>query len=104
MSKGGPGLSKKEVNHIGRLAKLDLTEKEIAKFQKQLSDILDYVSVLNEIDSSGVEPTSQVTGLENVTRSDQEKSGVCLSEKEALSNAPQLHQGFFKVKGVFDET
>lgn len=93
-------LTKEQVLHIAKLAKLTLSEKEIIKFQKQLSDILGYIEVLNELDTSKVKPTSQVTGLENVLRED--KVGKCLTKKEALSNAKNKHEGYFKVKAIFE--
>lgn len=93
-------LTKSEVKHIAKLAQVDLTEKEVAKFQKQLSDILDYVSQLSELDTSKVEPISQVTGLENVLRED--KTSPSLTQKEVLSGAKEKHNNFFKIKAIFE--
>lgn len=93
-------LTKAEVEHIAKLAQLELTEKEIKKFQKQLSDILDYVSQLDELDTAGVESTSQVTGLENVFREDETKPS--LTQKEVLSGAKKKHNNFFKIKAIFE--
>jgi len=93
-------LTKKQVLHIAKLAKLHLTEKEVQKFQKELSDTLDYIEILNELDTSVVAPTSQVTGLENVLRED--KVEKCLSQKEALSGAKNKQEGYFKTKSVFN--
>jgi aspartyl-tRNA(Asn)/glutamyl-tRNA(Gln) amidotransferase subunit C len=95
-------LTKEQVKHVARLAGLTLNEKEVVKFQKQLSDILDYVAQLDEVDTSRVEPTSQVTGLENVLREDQPSPS--LSQKEVLSGAKDQHNNYFKIKGIFDET
>lgn len=95
-------LTKEQVKHVARLAGLTLSKKEIAKFQKQLSDILDYVAQLDEVDTSKAEPTSQVTGLENVFRDD--KTAPSLSQEEVLSGAKEKHNNFFKIKGIFDET
>ena len=64
-------LSEKDVKHIAKLARLKLSDKEIIKFSKQLSDILQYIEQLNELNTSGTEETSQVTGLKNVTQSDE---------------------------------
>lgn len=92
-------LSKKEVLHIAKLANLHLTEKEVRKFQRELSDILEYIEVLNELDTKGVKPTSQVTGLENVFREDVvEKS---LTQTEALSGTRSKYKGYFKIKAIF---
>lgn len=93
-------LTKSQVKHIARLARLELTDKEVEEFRKQLADILDYVSQLNELDASGIEPTSQVTGLENVTRED--KPTPSLNQKEVLSNAPRKQNNFFKIKAIFE--
>jgi aspartyl-tRNA(Asn)/glutamyl-tRNA(Gln) amidotransferase subunit C len=64
-------ISKEEVEHIAKLARLGLTEKEIGKFQKELSLILDYVEKLKEVDVSKVEPTSHLLRVENVMRKDE---------------------------------
>ncbi|HMR01645.1 MAG TPA: Asp-tRNA(Asn)/Glu-tRNA(Gln) amidotransferase subunit GatC [Candidatus Gracilibacteria bacterium] len=63
-------LSNEEVQHIAKLARLGLKEEETKKFAKQLNDILDYVKLLEEVDTKDVPLTSQVTGLENVSRED----------------------------------
>ena len=93
-------LSAEEVKHVADLAGLRLTPEELKKFQKQLSDVLDYVEVLNELKTDKVEPTSQVTGLEDVFREDE--VGECLTQKEALSGAKEKHQRRFKVKAIFE--
>ncbi len=68
-------LTPEQVRHVAKLARLRLSEAEVEKFSTQLSSILDYVVILNEVDTEGVAPTSQVTGLENVTRKDEVRSG-----------------------------
>jgi aspartyl-tRNA(Asn)/glutamyl-tRNA(Gln) amidotransferase subunit C len=90
-----------DVKHITKLANLEITAEQEAKFESQLSEVLDMVGKLNEIDTKGVEETSQVTGLENVTREDLARPS--LSQEEALSNASAQHNGLFMVKGIFDE-
>lgn len=92
-------LIKAEVRHIAKLANLKLTKAEVEKFAKQLSETLEYIDILNELDTKGVEPTSQVTGLENVTREDKPKTS--LSQKEVLSGAFDKHNKFFKIKAIF---
>lgn len=94
-------ISKDQVKHIAKLAGLKLSSAEINKFKKQLSAILDYVEKLNELDTKGIEPTSQVTGLENVCRED--KPGLSLSQEEVLSGAREKHNNFFKIKAIFEE-
>lgn len=89
-----------DVAHVAKLANLKLTEPEIDKFRKQLSSILDYFKKLQEVDTSNVEPTSQVTGLENITREDKAKPS--LEQEEVLSNTKNKHNGMFKVKGILE--
>ena len=91
-------ISKEQVKHIAKLAKLSLTEKEVEKFQKQLGDTLDYINVLDELNVEGVEPTSQVTGLKNILRED--KSVKSLSQQEALLSAESKCDNCFKVKPI----
>ena len=93
-------LTKEEIRHIARLAQLELSPKELEKLRKQLVEILDYAKKLNELNTSKIEPTSQVTGLENVFRED--KPAPSLSQKEVLSNAPERRHDYFKAKGVFE--
>lgn len=90
-----------DVSHVAKLANLPLTEKEKEKFEKQLNDILSYIEKLNEVDTKNIDPTSQVTGLENVTRED--NASPSLSQEEVLQNTPKKHNGFFKVKAIFEE-
>ena len=101
MAKKKTKLSKEQVLHIARLAKLKLTEKEVKKFQKQLSDILSYIDMLNELDISKVEPSSQVTGLKNIFKKDEVVD--CFSQKEALSGTKSKHNGYFKIKAIFEK-
>ena len=70
-------------------------------FEKQLSEILNYFEKLKEVDTKNVETTSQVTGLENVTRED--KAINSLTQEEALSNTKSQHNGFFKVKAILED-
>jgi aspartyl-tRNA(Asn)/glutamyl-tRNA(Gln) amidotransferase subunit C len=91
-------LSEKEVKHVAKLARLDLTPQEVKRFQEQLSEILSYIEVLSEVKVEKIEPTSQVTSLENVFSKDQNQSS--LSQKEALSEAEETHRGFFKIKRI----
>ena len=93
-------LSKSEVEHIAQLARLRLTEAEKEKYSEQLSGILDYVEKLSAVDTSGVEPTSQVTGLTNVTREDEViESGI---SEELVAVAPESADGFIVIPKIFD--
>lgn len=95
-------LSTQDVVHIASLAKLKLTNKEIEKFKKELSETIDYINKLNEIDTSKVEPMSHVTGLKNVYREDIEK--LALTQKSVLSQTRKSHNGYFEVDIVLDKT
>ena len=89
------------VHHVAKLANLPLSEKEKGKFEKQLGETLSYINKLSEINTKDVEPTSQVTGLENVRRED--KPTTSLSQEEALSNSKSTHNGLFKVPAILVE-
>jgi aspartyl-tRNA(Asn)/glutamyl-tRNA(Gln) amidotransferase subunit C len=91
-------LSKEEVGHVAKLGGLTLTPKEVKRFQKQLSEILDYVEMLNKVSTEEVEPTSQVTGLENVFREDE--IGPSFPPKEVLQGSKNVHKGMFKIKRI----
>ncbi len=64
-------LTKDQVKHIAKLARLELTESELEKFPKELTSILQYVDMLTEVDTANVPPTAQVTGQNNVFREDE---------------------------------
>lgn len=88
------------ISHVAKLANLTLTEEEKVRFETQLSSVLDYIARLNEVDTNDVEETSQVTGLENVLREDNEAPS--LPQETALSQAKNTHNGLFAVKGIFE--
>ena len=93
---------KLDVKHIAKLANLPLKDEEIPKFEKQLTDIVSYIQKLNELDTSDIEPTAQVTGLSNVTRNDQWTDDT-LSQEEALSNVKEKHNGMVVVEQILEE-
>lgn len=64
-------LSEEQVRHIAKLARIALSDKEVKKLQMELSDVLSYVEILGEVDTTGVQETSQVTGLNNVMEKDE---------------------------------
>ena len=96
-------LSKTDVLHVAKLAKLDLGDAEIKKFLPQLSDVIDFVSQLNEVDTKGVEPTAQVTGLTDVFREDEADSINVLSSDKALGGTDKVYNGYFKVGAILTE-
>jgi aspartyl-tRNA(Asn)/glutamyl-tRNA(Gln) amidotransferase subunit C len=87
-------IDKKTVEHVASLARIDLTEEEIEKFSKDISGILDAFSSLDEVDTENVKPSFHPIEMKNVMREDEEEK--CLSQEEALSNAEQKEDGFFK--------
>lgn len=93
-------ISKQEVKHIAKLARLGLTEKEVGKFQKELSSILDYIEKLKEVDISKIEPTSHSIKVENVTRSDEPKEKKLETRKKLIEMAPEKRGGYLKVKSI----
>lgn len=94
-------LSQKEVAHVARLSRLRLAPEELERMRLQISDILDHITALQEVDVTDVPPTAQVTGLASVLRPDEVQA--MLTREQALSNAPSQHEGMFRVKAVFDE-
>lgn len=92
-------LTEEEVRHIAKLANLPLSPEEVKKFQEQLSSVLEYIDILSKVDTASVTPTSQVTNLQNVLREDEPKPS--LTQDKALSNAPKVHKGLFKVDAIF---
>ena len=93
-------ISEKEVKHIAKLARLGLKERELKKFQKELSSILDYIEKLKEADVSKIEPISQTIKIENVTREDESQKPKVKSQK-LLRLAPETKNGYLKIKSVF---
>lgn len=96
MVKSTKVLTLEEIKHIAKLANLSLADGEVLLYQKQLSETLDYINHLNEIDTSKIEPTYQVNGKTNELREDVVAPG--LSQEEALANAPKVHNGYFVSK------
>ena len=87
-------LKKEELEHIGWLARIALSETEKGLFEQQLSSILDYFAVLDEADTTDVEPTYHVIGIKDVVRKDEPKER--LEQSEALQNAAKTEKGYFK--------
>ncbi len=94
-------LTPEDVRHVAELAKLSLTDEEVVEYAEQLSDILAYAERLSEVDTSGIPPTPFVLPLASVMREDEPEPG--LTNEEALANAPDAADGFFRVKAVFGE-
>ncbi|MDL1957264.1 MAG: Asp-tRNA(Asn)/Glu-tRNA(Gln) amidotransferase subunit GatC [Candidatus Desulfofervidus auxilii] len=91
-------ISKAEVEHVARLARLKFNEKELTMFTEQLNQILFYMEKLNELNTKNVEPTYHALALNNVFREDEVKSS--LSTEKVLNNAPQADKDMFVVPRV----
>ena len=91
-------ITAKDVEHVAVLARLELSEEDKEKYTQSLNDILEYMEVLNGVDTKNVEPTAHVLSLKNVFREDE--SQQCLDKKLALSNAPEEENGCFKVPRI----
>ncbi len=89
-----------QVRHIGKLARLKLSEAEVERFSEQLSDILAYVEKLEQLDTEGIEPYAHALGVTNVFRADE--PGEPLTPSDALANAPGRDRNFFTVPKVLD--
>jgi aspartyl-tRNA(Asn)/glutamyl-tRNA(Gln) amidotransferase subunit C len=88
-------LSRDQVLHVARLARLELTDSEIERFGGELSKVLDYIETINQLDLDDVPPTSHVINVENALREDVARPS--LPPDVALANAPEVEDGGFKV-------
>ena len=94
-------ITEKEVRYVAALSNLQLTDAEVAKFQTDLDGILEHMDRLSEIDTTGVEPMTQVLfDSEGTLRSDTEHPP--LGNQAAVANAPQAGAGYFKVPRVIE--
>jgi aspartyl-tRNA(Asn)/glutamyl-tRNA(Gln) amidotransferase subunit C len=94
-------LTQTEVRYIAQLAKLQLTEDEVAHYQEQLSAILDYAESLNQLDTSAIAPTATVLPLRTVLRPDVARPAM--ERSVLLQNAPAIEAGCFRVPPVLDD-
>ncbi len=94
-------ISKQQVEHVAKLARLEVSEDEKAMFARQLSAILTYMDQLKEVDTEGVEPTATVLPTENVWREDAVRPS--LAQEQALANAPDQADGFFRVPKILED-
>lgn len=90
-------LSREDVLKLARLARLDLSDEEIEEFSAELTEILQYVEQLQSVDVEGLEPTHQVTGLTNVTRSDEVRD-YGYKPEDLQKNLPAAKDNQIKVK------
>jgi aspartyl-tRNA(Asn)/glutamyl-tRNA(Gln) amidotransferase subunit C len=94
-------ISREDVEHVARLSRLALSDAEVERMREQLSGILAYIDTLRALDTAGVEPTSHAVPLVNVMRDDEPRP--CLSQDEALANAPDRSDVFFRVPRIIED-
>ncbi|HEY9179842.1 MAG TPA: Asp-tRNA(Asn)/Glu-tRNA(Gln) amidotransferase subunit GatC [Candidatus Baltobacteraceae bacterium] len=90
-----------DVRYVAKLARIALTEEEVARFGTQLGNLLEHVNVLSELDTASVPATAQVVESRNVERDD--VPGACLDRETVLSMAPQRQGAFFRVPRIIAE-
>jgi aspartyl-tRNA(Asn)/glutamyl-tRNA(Gln) amidotransferase subunit C len=95
-------LSREEVEHVALLARLALTDDEVERLRTELASILENVAAFGELDLSAIPPSAQVIPLSNVMRDD--ASRPSLPREQALANALETEDGYYRVPAVFDET
>ncbi len=93
-------ISRDQVEHVAKLARLNLTEDETVQYTSQLNSILNFFEKLDELNTDQVEPTSHVLEVYNVMREDEERPSI--DREEALRNAPDHEEGQFKVPAVME--
>jgi len=95
-------MDQNQVKKVAKLARLDLTDAETIEFSDQLSDILEYVQKMNELDTTDVEPLAHCLAVHNCLRPDSAKAS--LGTDVVLKNAPQQDEDFFKVPKILDDS
>ena len=96
-------ISKADVQHIAKLARIELTEREVEQFQGELSSLLDYFDVLKNVDVSKIEPMTHSVLLENITREDQVYQQNNEVLRKLVEAAPQRKGRFFKIKSILHD-
>lgn len=95
-------LTTKEVEHISELARIGLAAAEKKKFQNQISSILEYVKKLDEVNTLGVEPTAQVSGIINALRADEVKPQTRETMEKLVKAAPMSENAMVKTRAIFE--
>lgn len=99
----GKQFSSQDVQKIAVLANIPVTEELAADLADGFTTTMKVVDELNAVDVAGVEPTNQVTGLENVFREDEIDTSRMFTQEQALSNGKRTHNGFFVVDQVLED-
>lgn len=99
-------ITKKDIEHIARLARIELAPGDEEKFERELSAILDFVARLNEVDTSGVSALAGGTNLENVMRSDEIRKTRGVQERDGsfVKAAPEVSGEYIAVPAIFERT
>lgn len=102
MSEGQqPALTLDELRHLAALARVGATEEDLERMRAQLTSILEHFRVLQEVDTTGLEPTGHAIALENVLREDDPRPSF--PREEILANAPAAQEGSVRVRRVLEE-
>lgn len=93
-------IDRKTVEHVAKLARLEMSAEELARYEQQLGAILGYIEQLRELDVAGAEPMAHAGGFTNVFRADEPRPG--LSNEDALRNAPEKAGPYFVVPRILE--
>ena len=96
-----PKISLRDVEHVARLARLELSDADKERMRRELDSILSYIDKLRAVDTEGVEPTSHAVPLTNVMREDVTRPSF--PQSDMLANAPERSGDFFRVPKVIEE-
>jgi len=97
-----PRIDSGQVDHIAKLARIKLTEKEEEKFANDLSSILDYIDKLNKVDTENIKPIQQITELKNIVRNDISITNNQDIRNKILDEAPEKQNNYFKVPKILE--
>ena len=92
-----------QVQHVANLANIPVSEKEKKQLSKDFSETLGVINNLLTMDTKKVEPTHHTTGLQNILREDEVNKKTMFTQKQALANGAQIHNGYFVVKQVISK-
>ena len=95
-------IDKATVEHLAKLARIELTSEEVTRLEADLQKILNYVEELQKVPTDGLPEIAQVTGLKNILRSDKNPQELQATPEELLKAAPATENGYVKVKAIFD--
>lgn len=93
-------ITRQHVEDVAQLSRLELGEEEMSTYTEQLNNILEYATMLDELVTEGIQPTAHVLPIHNVMRTDETKPS--LPREEALANAPEQEDGYFKVPKIME--